>query len=392
LYTSKIFKSEQRKEVLRLCEYTDPVYEMAGSTQFEDRIRKLLENGEVSRAAMYALFCRKIWRAVQILEESDQPEISLMISGFTEKFQSQWHLNAERNAKRYKDQHVRAMLNFLTKRYTDESECEEILGRESQLNVQDRVAFACVYLHDNKLPRFIENLARELYDCSSLMGLFVTGFTYKCVMDSKHDYYRYGFDHLECYMRENPELRLQDVIFAALYAVYPALDDENKLLLEWITRYKDLLNSIQFFVQRAKFEKMMHKLLDPLRKQPKSEPAKSLYKMCVYCTKPVVSQKKPLGGGISAHRRGKAKPNLQEGVCICSVKNESKLICAICNFDDVQSERPPNIQHSKIAKFWVVCGVCQHGGHAECYDKWFQRASRTCPYAECICGCDPTRY
>ena len=107
LYTSKIFKSEQRKEVLRLCEYTDPVYEMAGSTQFEDRIRKLLENGEVSRAAMYALFCRKIWRAVQILEESDQPEISLMISGFTEKFQSQWHLNAERNAKRYKDQHVR---------------------------------------------------------------------------------------------------------------------------------------------------------------------------------------------------------------------------------------------------------------------------------------------
>ena len=53
------------------------------------------------------------------------------------------------------------MLNFLTKRYTDESECEEILGRESQLNVQDRVAFACVYLHDNKLPRFIENLARN---------------------------------------------------------------------------------------------------------------------------------------------------------------------------------------------------------------------------------------
>ena len=35
---------------------------------------------------MYALFCRKIWRAVQILEEYDQPEISLMISGFTEKF------------------------------------------------------------------------------------------------------------------------------------------------------------------------------------------------------------------------------------------------------------------------------------------------------------------
>lgn len=96
---------------------------------------------------------------------------------------------------------MKAMLNFLTKRYTDESECEEILGADSGLNVQDRVAFACVYLHDDKLPRFIENIAKELYEKlltedGSLMGLFVTGFNHKSSFDNKTDYYRFGFDHL----------------------------------------------------------------------------------------------------------------------------------------------------------------------------------------------------
>ena len=67
-------------------------------------------------------------------------------------------------------------------------------------------------------------------------------------------------------MRQNPELHLQDVIFASLYAVHPALDEDNRLLQEWIMRYKDLLNSIQYFVQRAKFEKMLYKLLEPHRK------------------------------------------------------------------------------------------------------------------------------
>ena len=175
LYTSRIHKSRQREKILRLCEYTDPVYEekvffsfrwadfrtinfrtfnfrrlgafgdsiswfsesrfrekktrkkKPDSDRFDKRVNRLLKDNQVSRAAMYALFCRKIWRGVQILEQSGQPEISLMISGFSDHFQSQWHQNAERNAARYKDPHVKAMLNFLTKRYTDASECDEIL-------------------------------------------------------------------------------------------------------------------------------------------------------------------------------------------------------------------------------------------------------------------------
>ena len=50
------------------------------------------------------------------------------------------------------------------------------------------------------------------------------------------------------------------------------------------------------------------------------------------------------------------------------------------------------LQNFRISKFWVVCGLCQHGGHAECYARWFPRASRTCPYAECNCCCDPQGY
>ena len=81
-------------------------------------------------------------------------------------------------------------------------------------------------------------------------------------------------------MQISPQLRLQDVIFASLYAIFPALDDENRVLRVWIQRYKDLLNSIQFFVPRAKFEKMVRKLLEPYKGDtPKeSKPTPSLYK------------------------------------------------------------------------------------------------------------------
>ena len=68
------------------------------------------------------------------------------------------------------------------------------------MDVQDRIAFACVYLHDEKLPRFIDNIAKELYEDASLMGLFVTGFTRRPPVTSDiyklKDLHRWGFDHL----------------------------------------------------------------------------------------------------------------------------------------------------------------------------------------------------
>ena len=206
-------------------------------------------------------------------------------------------------------------------------------------------------------------------------------------------------------MQISPQLRLQDVIFASLYAIFPALDDENRVLRVWIQRYKDLLNSIQFFVPRAKFEKMVRKLLEPYKGETTKDnkPTPSLYKaqfwnfncsmswfsenqlssiwisetqrfsqisfsksdlplfpseseiyktvskLCQFCSKPIVqpSQKDKFPAQGLAHRRAKQRPNLQGDMCICSAKNESKLICAVCNFDDVQSERPPTDYQSK---------------------------------------------
>ena len=152
-------------------------------------------------------------------------------------------------------------------------------------------------------------------------------------------------------MQISPQLRLQDVIFASLYAIFPALDEENRVLRVWIQRYKDLLNSIQFFVPRAKFEKMVRKLLEPYKGETtkESKPTPSLYKLCQFCSKPIVqqSQKDKFPAQGLAHRRAKQRPNLQGDMCICSAKNESKLICAVCNFDDVQSERPPTDYQSK---------------------------------------------
>ena len=77
-----------------------------------------------------ALFCRQIWRTLEILEKDqdknddkkqnqDNAYIVLTLSGFTNDFGSSWHTKARENCKRIKDPYVRAMINFLTIPYNE---------------------------------------------------------------------------------------------------------------------------------------------------------------------------------------------------------------------------------------------------------------------------------
>ena len=56
LYTSTIYKSSEREAVLELCDYYDPIYKSKNHKNgdgVEDRIQKLLDNDETTRAAAY---------------------------------------------------------------------------------------------------------------------------------------------------------------------------------------------------------------------------------------------------------------------------------------------------------------------------------------------------
>jgi hypothetical protein len=78
-YNSTLYKSDDGESVLKLSDYYDPLYHP--DTLIESRIKKLLENKEVTRAAAYALFCRKMKRTIEILESAeDDNETSAMSS------------------------------------------------------------------------------------------------------------------------------------------------------------------------------------------------------------------------------------------------------------------------------------------------------------------------
>ena len=83
-----------------------------------------------SNESYLALFCRQIWRTLEILEKDqdknddkkqnqDNAYIVLTLSGFTNDFGSSWHTKARENCKRIKDPYVRAMINFLTIPYNE---------------------------------------------------------------------------------------------------------------------------------------------------------------------------------------------------------------------------------------------------------------------------------
>ena len=120
----------------------------------------------------------------------------------------------------------------------------------------------------------------------------------------------------------------------------------NFLDLETSTSDENVLKKVCFNFHRNRSIASEHSIFTVINTQTLY---KTLKKLCQFCSKPIVqpSQKDKFPAQGLAHRRAKQRPNLQGDMCICSAKNESKLICAVCNFDDVQSERPPTDYQSK---------------------------------------------
>ncbi|XP_033762093.1 GATOR complex protein MIOS-like isoform X2 [Pecten maximus] len=218
LKTMRIYSSEERRRALQLCGWRN-------KEMVDVFLEELETKTEYTKAAAIALFNLKMGKSIQILSKTATKQgyenlsaVAMAIAGYTEEQQTMWRRTCGSLLQTVHDPYLRAMFCFLA---SDKENYDEILNDHECMTVADRLAFACMYLSDQKLKEYVDSLSSIMKDEGCLDGLLLTGLTLE------------GVELLQNYVD-----RTGDVQTAALAAVFtfPCEMSHNDKVITWIER------------------------------------------------------------------------------------------------------------------------------------------------------------
>ncbi|KAK7823583.1 hypothetical protein U0070_004697 [Myodes glareolus] len=217
-------------------------------------LNSLVQEGEWERAAAVALFNLDIRRAIQILNEGASSEkgdlnlnvVAMALSGYTDEKNSLWREMCSTLRLQLNNPYLCVMFAFLT----SEAGAYDGVLYENKVAVRDRVAFACKFLGDAQLNKYIEKLTNEMKEAGNLEGILLTGLT------------KDGVDLMESYVDRTGDV--QTASYCMLQgSPLDVLKDER--VQYWIENYRNLLDAWRFWHKRAEFDIHRSKL-DPSSK------------------------------------------------------------------------------------------------------------------------------
>ncbi|XP_074540448.1 GATOR2 complex protein MIOS [Halichoeres trimaculatus] len=374
------YLSEERFLALRLCGWIG----RGPDIDVEIFLRSLEQEREWERAAAVALFNLDIRRAIQILNKGASAEkgdlnlnvVAMALSGYTDEKSSLWREMCSSLRLQLKNPYLCVTFAFLT----SEPGAYDGVLYESSVAVRDRVAFACMFLSDAQLPRYIDKLTNEMKEVGNLEGILLTGLT------------KDGVDLMESYVD-----RTGDVQTASFCMLKGSPSDvlKDPRVQCWIENYRNLLDAWRFWHKRAEFDIHRGKL------DPSSKPLAQVFVSCNFCGKPIsysCSLMPHQGRGFSQY--GVSGSPTKSKVTSCPSCRKPLPRCALCLMNmgtpvsncpgtGKSDEKMDLTRENKLAQFnnWFTwCHNCRHGGHAGHMLSWF-RDHTECPVSACTCKC-----
>ncbi|XP_036902312.1 GATOR complex protein MIOS isoform X2 [Sturnira hondurensis] len=347
-------------------------------------LNSLVQEGEWERAAAVALFNSDIRRAIQILNEGASSEkgdlnlnvVAMALSGYTDEKNSLWREMCSTLRLQLNNPYLCVMFAFLT----SEGGSYDGVLYENKVAVRDRVAFACKFLSDSQLNRYIEKLTNEMKEAGNLEGILLTGLT------------KDGVDLMESYVDRTGDV--QTASYCMLQgSPLDVLKDER--VQYWIENYRNLLDAWRFWHKRAEFDIHRSKL------DPSSKPLAQVFVSCNFCGKSIsysCSAVPHQGRGFSQY--GVSGSPTKSKVTSCPGCRKPLPRCALCLINmgtpvstcpggSKSDEKVDLSKDKKLAQFnnWFTwCHNCRHGGHAGHMLSWF-RDHAECPVSACTCKC-----
>ncbi|KAM6142781.1 GATOR2 complex protein MIOS isoform 2-T3 [Phoenicopterus ruber ruber] len=302
--------------------------------------------------------------------------VAMALSGYTDEKNSLWREMCSTLRLQLNNPYLCAMFAFLT----SESGSYDGVLYENNVAVRDRVAFACKFLNDAQLNRFIEKLTNEMKDAGNLEGILLTGLT------------KDGVDLMESYVD-----RTGDVQTASYCMLQGSPSDvlKDERVQYWIENYRNLLDAWRFWHKRAEFDIHRSKL------DPSSKPLAQVFVSCNFCGKSISYSCSAIphqGRGFSQY--GVSGSPTKSKVTSCPGCRKPLPRCALCLINmgtpvsscpggSKSDEKVDLSKDKKLAQFnnWFTwCHNCRHGGHAGHMLSWF-RDHTECPVSACSCKC-----
>ncbi|XP_063493140.1 GATOR2 complex protein MIOS isoform X3 [Symphalangus syndactylus] len=302
--------------------------------------------------------------------------VAMALSGYTDEKNSLWREMCSTLRLQLNNPYLCVMFAFLT----SETGSYDGVLYENKVAVRDRVAFACKFLSDTQLNRYIEKLTNEMKEAGNLEGILLTGLT------------KDGVDLMESYVD-----RTGDVQTASYCMLQGSPSDvlKDERVQYWIENYRNLLDAWRFWHKRAEFDIHRSKL------DPSSKPLAQVFVSCNFCGKSIsysCSAVPHQGRGFSQY--GVSGSPTKSKVTSCPGCRKPLPRCALCliNMGTPVSSCPGGTKSDekvdlskdkKLAQFnnWFTwCHNCRHGGHAGHMLSWF-RDHAECPVSACTCKC-----
>ncbi|XP_036022025.1 GATOR2 complex protein MIOS isoform X3 [Mus musculus] len=302
--------------------------------------------------------------------------VAMALSGYTDEKNSLWREMCSTLRLQLNNPYLCVMFAFLT----SEAGAYDGVLYENKVAVRDRVAFACKFLGDAQLNKYIEKLTNEMKEAGNLEGILLTGLT------------KDGVDLMESYVDRTGDV--QTASYCMLQgSPLDVLKDER--VQYWIENYRNLLDAWRFWHKRAEFDIHRSKL------DPSSKPLAQVFVSCNFCGKSIsysCSSVPHQGRGFSQY--GVSGSPTKSKVTSCPGCRKPLPRCALCLINmgtpvsscpggSKSDEKVDLSKDKKLAQFnnWFTwCHNCRHGGHAGHMLSWF-RDHAECPVSACTCKC-----
>lgn len=374
----KVYRSEQRDAAIQMCGWA---FNRDKEGTFVSYIEDLSAKGERTKAAFIATVHLRIRYAIEVLGNgavAKSPETNtyrmaaIALSGFSLDKSAIWRTQCSLAQSQIDDPYLRGIFGFLA---ADTENYDHVLN-ETGISLPDRMAFASIFLNDQKLLDYVKTTIHQCVAQGDLNGLLLTGASQE------------GINLLQSHLDLT-----SDVQTVALIAVrcMPAdlLDDVR--VQHWIACYRDLLNVWQLWDKRAQLDFTMGLVKPP----PKT--SKSVFLMCSFCGKNVSGcvQEEVRVRANAAHVNKLSscpscrKPLPRCSLCLLHMGTSSGAISSPPGGNSNNNNNmlmPSNAKPRPFSIWFSWCQTCRHGGHTEHLAQWFEKHTE-CPVTSCSCKC-----
>ncbi|CAH2048926.1 unnamed protein product, partial [Iphiclides podalirius] len=356
--------------------------------------------GTPCRAAALAAFHLRARAALDVLARAREPRLrvaalALAGPGADERL---WRDALAAAAPALPDPYLRALLHFLAATAAGGASQPDLgaVLNETEMRLEDRVAFACTFLSDAKLHEYVKQTCDALTEQGDLSGMLLTGVSPE------------GVTLLQRWVESSGDV--QSAALIAARCCSPDLLRDHRVLA-WLESYRTLLDSWQLWWARCALDTCVCACAGEAGEAGEAggalAAARRVGVACSYCGKCVAA---PAASARPRAAFARLPPPAAKMKQISSCPNCRKPLprCGVCLLHlgtgatggvsvgvggvgvaagvGVGGGSGVGAGGAHFGGWFSWCVACRHGGHAAHLLQWFSEHSE-CPVSSCSCRC-----